>query len=669
MRRDIQALRAIAVTAVVVYHFWPSVVPAGFVGVDIFFVISGFLVGGHLIRRVAAGQSIGLTQFYARRVKRILPSAYLVILAVVAALFVVVPVNRWPGAAREGIASIIYLQNLLLARDSVDYLAQDSPESLFRHFWSLSVEEQFYIVTPLVLILLALIARVTRWNRTTLIACVLTTGAIASLWHSQTQVGAGDPSAYFTLTSRFWELCVGALIVLLPPMPPASRLRPVLAAAGWVGIGVAVVITDVHNFPGTGALLPVIATALVIYAGPWLPGGGLDRTLGARPVQYTGNISYTLYLTHWPILVLLPLLTSNITWVTRIVGLIAAVVGAVLLYHLVDQPLARIQVTASNARRVLLFGLGTSVLVAGCAWLPAYLAEQESTRHDAEINALLTEHIGEIGHHVYDSIGVAEYAVDSTVLVPQPALVRRDLPTGAEGRCKSNMADPFTPTCTFGDPDADVVIALAGDSHSEQYLPAFEEIAANQGVRVDTFFHSSCPLSTAQRLSDADRGGPCLTANAKTLDALMSGDYDLVVTSNRTAVPWVEGTDLPTPEQGFVDVWTRLTDAGLPVVVIGDNPLMLPSEGTTECLITHTDAPRRCARPRDDAAPVDYQREPATRVDGVTFIDTLNWFCDDTRCPAVIGNVVVYRDEQHISVLFAQTTAQDLWKHIDTALE
>ncbi|WP_435298716.1 acyltransferase family protein [Timonella sp. A28] len=267
LRADIQALRAVAVLAVVIYHFWPNVLPGGFIGVDIFFVLSGFLVGGFLIRAGSRGEPINLLGFYARRIKRILPSAYITIALTMVFLWVLVPINRWENASREAIASIIYLQNLLLAQNSVDYLAQDAPDSLFRHFWSLSVEEQFYIVIPLLVLLCAMVAKRAGWSPKIIVGGSVALLVCASFIYSQIQVSAGNPAAYFTLTSRLWELGVGALLVLLPAHVLRRRMRFSALLLGWGAIVWALFFTDPTAFPGGGRAAACLRNSIAALPG------------------------------------------------------------------------------------------------------------------------------------------------------------------------------------------------------------------------------------------------------------------------------------------------------------------------------------------------------------------------------------------------------------------
>lgn len=314
-----------------------------------------------------------------------------------------------------------------------------------------------------------------------------------------------------------------------------------------------------------------------------------------------------------------------------------------------------------SPRRALAIGGAMMALTVTCSALPGHALDRDLEERKEAAAALLADPPRGFGSASLRGGSYEPFTAGSTAIVPLPAEARAELPEGAEGRCKSNMGDPFTPTCIFGDPAAETTVALVGDSHIEQYLPAFQVLAEEEGWQVLTFFHSSCPFSTAQRVSDADRGGPCLQANEVTLDRLLNTEgLDLVVTSNRTAPEFVLDGTRPGPVEGFRQMWRTLTDVGIPVAVIADNPLMLPADATNDCVAKHAEDPRQCARPRTEAMPVDHQLAAATDAQGVTLIDLTDRYCTTAECPAVVGNVLVYRDEQHVTPAYVRTLAPDL---------
>lgn len=662
---EIQGLRALAVTGVVVYHLWPGLLPAGFIGVDVFFVISGYLISSHMMsERIRTGR-LSLGAFYVRRVRRILPAASLVVVATALLGLAVLPELRWGELSRQGTASLLYVQNWVLARDSVDYLAQGAASSPFQHYWSLSIEEQFYILWPVVFLLVARkVGRSAAQVRRAVFLIVIGLTVASFAWSVLLTV-QGDPSAYFVSHSRFWELGLGAVLALSLHRPAGVVLR---GAAGWTGlalIGGGMVLVPINGFPGALALVPTVGAALVIWSARAGSAASLRRMMSVRPVQWLGDVSYSVYLWHWPLIVCTPFVLVG--WGGLAAGgvvLALSLVLATVTRKLVEVPLQRRVSPGATRTQVLIVVAVVTVLCLLVVQAPRVVADARSADRDGAAVALLADPPADLGAGSLAANGFSTFAVGHVVVVPSPASARKELPDGADGRCKSDMAADRAPVCRFGPETAEIVVALVGDSHIEQYLPTFQAVAAREGIRVVTYFHSSCPFSTAQRATDAARGGPCLRSNEATTAALLADPtIDLVVTSGRSAVDWVVSPGVPSPPEGFAEAWTTLTDVGIPVLVLADNPLMLPDDATSECVVEHLDDPGICARAVADAMPVDHQLEAATQSD-VDLVDTSTWFCTQTVCPAVIGSVLVYRDAQHITPAYARTLEPRVWEAI-----
>lgn len=653
---EIQALRAFAVVAVVAYHLWPGAVPGGFVGVDVFFVLSGYLITGHMLREHARSGWVSLASFYARRVRRIAPAALLVLLATAVATPFLLPEPRWHDVVRTGLASIVSGINWLLALDSVDYLAEGAAPSPFQHYWSLAVEEQFYLVWPLLAVAaIAWARRRRRPFRHVLLVSAATVFAVSLALSALSTHGTG-PSSYFATTTRAWELALGGLAAFVPALSASRRTSSAvfgLAVAGLVAV--CLLLKEPEHYPGWLALLPCAATVVAVLAGE-TSAGALGWAVRSRGVQWLGDASFSLYLWHWPVLLMLP----SSPWLALVVSLAFAWVSR----RYVEVPCLRAPASGPGVRRTFTAFVAASVAVAVAFVALAVVSDHRADRRADAGAQLLANAPAGLGPGALTPSGFTSFVDGSDVIVPSPERARRDLPEGAEGRCKSDMGAPTTPVCKFGAPDADVVVALVGDSHAEQYLPALQSIAETHDVRVLTFFHSSCPFSTAQRATDAARGGPCLAANDATLATLLADDaIDVVVTSARTAVPWAE-SGARTPADGFVEIWEVLLADGLPVVVLADNPLMLPDDGTLDCVAATPRSPEVCARPRAEAMPTDHQADAARRTPGVRWVDTAGWFCTATSCPAVVGNVLVHRDEQHLTTTYARLLDERVWAEI-----
>ena len=667
---EIQALRAIAVTAVVLYHLWPGFLPAGFVGVDVFFVISGYLISSHMLGERERTGRFDLVAFYARRVRRILPAASLVVVATSVMGVAVLPELRWSELTRQATASLLSMQNWVLARDSVDYLAQGLAPSPFQHYWSLSIEEQFYLLWPVAFLLVARRAHRTPAQVRRIVLAIVTSLSVVSLAASVLLASSGDPSAYFVSHSRFWELGLGAILALSLRSGASAWLRALLGWGGVALIAGAMVLVPLEGFPGVFALIPTAGAGLVIWSARAGSTRRLRRAASVRPVQWLGDVSYSVYLWHWPLVVCMPFVLVGWSGLTRgAVILSATLVLAAVTRAFVEVPLHRTVAPGATRARVLMSAAAVTAVCLLVVQLPRAVAESRAADRVSAAAALLADPPPDLGAASLTADGFSSFASGTAVVVPGPQDARTELPDGAEGRCKSDMAAERAPVCHFGAPDASAVVALVGDSHMEQYLPTFQAIAAREDLRIITYFHSSCPFSTAQRTTDEVRGGPCLRSNDATTEALLEDPtIDLVVTSGRSAVDWVAAPGVPRPADGFAQAWDRLVEAGLPVVVLSDNPLMLPDDATSDCVIEHLDDPSTCARAVAEAMPVDHQIAAAS-ASGATLVDTSSWFCTQTLCPAVIGSVLVYRDEQHVTTTYARTLDERAWAAIEPFLE
>lgn len=684
---EIQALRALAVVGVVVYHLWPALLPAGFVGVDVFFVISGYLITSHMIGEVERTGHLGLTRFYARRARRILPAATLVVVTTALAALVLLPEIRWAEVTRQGTASLLWVQNWLLAADSVDYLAEGTAPSPFQHFWSLSIEEQFYVVWPVLLVVLLwwrarrgaagplsahskASSPVSARRSALLLVLVLT---VASLVCSVVITASRDPAAYFVSHTRFWELGIGALLALSALRSTSPALRSVTA---WVGVAMIVggmVLVPLAGFPGALALVPTVGAALVIFSARSGSDPAVRRLSSGRLVLWLGDVSYSLYLWHWPLLVFAPFAAARLSGAPTVTGASTVVLVSVLVVSLVlagvtrrvvEVPFHRGLLPTASPRTVLSAALVVLVVSLVLVQVPGRLGDARADGRAAAADALLAEAPSRLGAGAIGDGSIQTFASDSRTIVPAPEDARAELPEGAEGRCKASEGPDPAPRCEFGPADAERVVALVGDSHAEQYLPALQVVAEQQDVRVVTYLRSSCPFSTAQPTSDTERGGVCLRSNEATTQAILDDtSIDAVITSNRTDVEFVVADGVPAPVDGFVEAWSTLTDAGLPVVVLSDTPQMLEDDATTECVVANADDPTVCARPADEAIPVDLQLEAASLAD-VTLVDTRPWYCAGETCPAVIGSVLVYRDYHHITPAFSRTVAPLLWESV-----
>ncbi|MFI6427349.1 acyltransferase family protein [Promicromonospora sp. NPDC050880] len=657
---EVQALRALAVALVVVYHLRPDVLPGGYIGVDVFFVISGFLITGHMLREVRATGRLRLGHFWANRARRILPASLLVVAVVLVSAPLLLPVTDLAEVGRQGLASVLYVQNWALVGNAVDYLASDTAATPFQHFWSLAVEEQFYILWPLVVLGAAVVARrAGRGPRTLTTALLVAFGVLvaASFAWNLVSVGAEDPAAYFSTATRLWELGAGGLLAVTLRWTERFRLaRSVLALAGFGAIGVgAATLTAATPFPGTAALLPVLGTMAVIAAGRTSGAGSLTWFVDRRPVQWLGNVSYSLYLWHFPVIVWFTEYAGGTPTRLESLGLLGLMlVAAGASYTLVEQPLRSTAWLREHDGRSL--GLAATSMAVVCALALVPVTRTAAVEHDwddlaAQID--VSPGAGRVHGAHAAADGTLDVFVDGTVAIrPNPVTAVTDLEIAETTPCESDLSTETSEVCEYGDPTSDVVVAMVGDSHIRMLSTPLANLAEERGWRLLGFFHNSCPFSYEQRAYKADA---CAAKNAETMEQLRQVEPDAVITSFLGRNPFRDtDTGMAPGVKGLADLWNDLHELGASVYVVKDVPEA--KEKSQACVAENYEHPERCAVDRQKAMVrrglVDTAAEHAPHA---TVIDFTDFYCDARTCHQVVGNVLVYRDRGHLTDTFAQT--------------
>ena len=632
MRPEIQALRGIAVLTVVVYHLWPGTLPGGFVGVDVFFVISGFLITGQIVREAGRTGRVSLAGFWARRARRILPAALVVLAACALATKATVPETQWDQFFEEITASTAYLENWHLADAAVDYQALDDAPSPVRHFWSLSVEEQFYLVWP-VLILFALVVLRGR------IALVLGAVTAASFAWSLHKTATDPAAAYFVTPTRAWEFGVGGLLALLPAA--AARPSRALALAGLAAVTVAAAAFSADTpFPGVAALLPVLGAAAVIQA----------RAFRFRPLEALGDISYSVYLWHWPLIVLAPELGAPVLLAaTLALGWLSKVV--------VEDPVRRVRL---SPRWTLVPAAAGTAAVLMLASTGAGALEEQVERDRVAVKRVLAEPPACLG-----AAALVRDCRPPRGVLPAPAAAE-DAPNAPCGFEKDEIEGMVVP-CAFGTPAARATghVALLGDSHASHWRAALRPVAKRRGWRGTSIARSHCPYAAGDPgLSGEDRAG-CLAWREQVPRWLAERPEIKTV-----FVAQYEGASARAED--FVAGWERLPRSVERIVVIRDTPQMLPDGGTLACvqeaLDRDRDPARSCRRRRADALPPDPAAEAARRSDRAVLVDLTRFFCDASWCEPVIGGALVYKDSNHITSVYGATLAPYLGREVSRVL-
>ena len=369
-RKDIEGLRAVAILAVVLYHAHVGAVPGGYVGVDVFFVISGYLITDHLWREVRERRALSFSGFYGRRIRRLLPASFLVLAVTAIASAVILPPLTARSVLKDGLACALYVGNYRFAFVSTNYLTASAPPSPFQQYWSLGVEEQFYLIWPAVLLCASMAWR-RRPSRTSAVA-VLGVIAVSSCAFSVWLTNANQPWAFFSLPTRAWELAVGGLVALCAPELGRLRGRPLV---GWIGLGLVAwavfTYTSTTAFPGTAALVPVLGAAAIIAAGCGdRPAHGPVQILRTSPMQVVGRVSYSWYLWHWPFLILVPDALGHPLSLAQNLGVAGlSFLVAVATFVVIERPVRLSTWLTARPRRSLGLGVALSLGAVGACVL------------------------------------------------------------------------------------------------------------------------------------------------------------------------------------------------------------------------------------------------------------------------------------------------------------
>ncbi|WP_374974499.1 acyltransferase family protein [Microbacterium trichothecenolyticum] len=669
----VQGLRAIAVLAVVLYHFWPGRLTGGYIGVDIFFVISGFLITAHLMRELTATGTVRLGQFWARRARRLLPASLLVLLfcAVVVMSPYLMPTSALPNEVREILASTFYVENWYLALNSADYLNHSGSPTTVQHYWSLSLEEQFYVMWPLIMLLAAWIGvRFFRGARRRAIIGALGIVTVVSFVFCVVFTITNPAPAYFVTFGRMWQFGVGALIALVPML----RVRNAIGSfvLGWGGILLLLYVAFTFDgqtpFPGYMAALPTLGAAAVIAASNterwWYP----TRILAIRPAQFVGDISYSLYLWHWPLIIIAPSVPFwGLTIYHRVALLVLCFVLAWLTKRFVEDPARGWKVLTSRPARVTLWSsLAAMVvvgLVAASAWFVNAPLYNQGTRDIAELQQDPPECFG-AASVLDESCAGADFG--GTIL-PAPGFAGIDRPENPD--CFVQLTDSRPVSCTFGSDDPDAPrVALIGDSHAYQLLSTFQRMADENGWQLVTWFKGACPWNTTPLSTPGAFGAACTEWRDRAQNAIDDADLDAVFTAAIATTPYSSSgydSSYDAAVAGYRDAWSTVTDRGIPVVTVVDNPVW--ETDPNKCLRTRDAS--ECDGARSDVLVEDDPlRAAASGADSVTLLDFTDVFCGAETCAPVVGGANIYRDQDHLTVTFADTLAPWYTEAIEAAL-
>lgn len=677
-RADIQGLRAFAVVVVILDHMlgWPS---GGFIGVDIFFVISGFLITGHLIREWEAKGKIDFVAFYKGRVRRILPAAALTLIVTVGAAFLLFNSTRAWSVFWDALWASLFSANWRFASIGTDYFEADGPVSPLQHFWSLAVEEQFYFVWPFIMLLaLIIVAKSGAKAKPRLVAgSVILAVSLVSLGWALMQSSSSPTAAYFSTITRTWELGLGAILALATPMLIAIKdgARPVLAWLGVVGMVASLfLISEGSSFPAPAALLPVLSAGLFIAAGT----GGDQRMLAplTNPVStYVGNISYSLYLWHFPIIIFSAALTREMKLREYILVSAAILLVSVFAYHLFENPIRRTWLTGERRKKgqsrvftneyknTALAALATATIAAFLlAFMPApppvtvaAPAQSQVWKEFSEASKSATpkpEELVKYGPEVTALQKEFEAALGATTWPDLTPTMDEAIASHKEldGVNACGQTTPGPTDCIWGDPEAKKTAVLLGDSVAIAWMPTLAQVLGTGDWKIAMRARYGCPFILRSAEND---NADCRGHKDKVSDDVHDLKPDLVILANNYA------------DEGNLLAWTDSITGMLDQSRLTENVVVLaspPHGANPEECYTPRSTPFDCVYSTGDWYPkLTEAEQEAIEGQGHKYVHTAPLFCTvEGECPAFAGTIPIRMDAVHIGYWHAQKIAPAL---------
>ena len=594
---QIQGLRALAAILVTLFH--ARLVPGGFIGVDIFYVISGYLITGLILREIEKTGTLDLKSFYQRRIKRLLPTSVFVLFVTAIFAWILFPPITRDSLGRDLFAAAAYISNYLFAWWQNDYQNLNATPSPFIHYWSLAVEEQFYLVWPIFILFLA------RYGKRVILGGIAVT-TFLSLIFSIYLTQAAPIWAFYSLPTRAWELGFGALLLFIPDFKKKMRILP---WSGFLGIAISALNFNENTaFPGKNALLPVLATTVLMATIKYWP-PLFDDLANSGISQWLGAISYPLYLWHWPALVL-P--SSALGRPLRIYERFLCIVLTVVLAHLtskyVEDPLRHKKLRTATVYKGAVITTALS-LIAGIV-----IASSASS--------------------IITTKGAASYKFDLVKVMEKPAVY-------GDG-CHVNYGETKSGYCTYGNKNSSTTIVLYGDSHAAQWFPALEKLANERGFKLVSLTKSACPAVDSKR---PDQGAfkmvHCTKWRQNSIARIAKIKPMAVITSSF---------------QYFTPANTKISRSQW--WSDGQRKLLKDLQGSTAHLIYISDTPRplrdipNCLASRNSSSCDSTEKSRVSIVSGFQVVDPTPWLCA-SYCPAIVDGTVAYRDASHISVQMA----------------
>lgn len=651
---DIAGLRGVAVLLVVLFHSHVPYLTGGFVGVDVFFVISGFLITGLLVREYERHERISLRGFFARRARRIIPPA---------AIFM--PLLKVFKQALDLLAAAAQVANWHFIQQNADYLAGAIDGSLATHFWSLAIEAQLYFIWPFLVIGAGALATRTRlrerlsvrWS----VGIAVLVVSVASLVWAIVLTPTDPATAYMATYTRAWQFGVGGLVaIVLPVLARFGGLRaggPVALVLGWAGLAgivVAAFIVNAHTpYPGTAALLPTAGAALVIASGCAVGSGSVfvGRLLATPPLKFLGRVSYAWYLWHWPAIVLYEAVVGSSSWPVLLAVSAGSLVLATISTLLFEEPLLRNRELKRNDSASISLGL-TGVIAALAVTMTAGVITVQVASRDTVANASLT----------YQSVFGTDSGEQSGPVTPNPFQAFDDRPRPFE--CLIPVGDTAPrENCVFG-PANGIPVVLFGDSHADQWAESIRNIGADHGWRIHQFTKAACPaqhLRPQSGIPDPYVKADCQEWREETLKRIAEvGPRIIFVSSLSTYVP-----DRVVAEAAWTHTMIQLRNTGAKLVYIADTPY--PGFQVADCISGSMDDWSKCEFNFDDYPRIEPITDVVSRREyrDVTTLSVNNLLCEGNSCFAAHNKILFYRDDSHLTATAARVLEPALRAQLD----
>ena len=695
-RTDIEGLRAIAVFLVLLFHAGMPGLDGGYIGVDVFFVLSGFLITSLMLNERTESGRISLSGFYSRRIRRILPMSSVVAVVTLAASWVWLEPLRMRGLATDVLASAGFASNFVFAHRGADYLQSALPPSPLQHFWSLAVEEQFYVVWPALTVIACLgVARERAAMLRLRVGVVSLVVAVGSFIGCMSLMNENQVWAFYRPHARAFELAVGALLAAVPSFG-GGIVRRIESLCAWGGLAAIVasafVFDEMTRFPGPWALVPVLGTALVLRGGDttnWAP----DALLRLSPFQWAGSRSYSAYLWHWPILVIgAAAIGRDLTVIEGMVCVVMSLALAELSYRYVENPIRREKSIVGP--RAFAMGGAFLLVVAGAglfvrnnppslgtgpaATTPTLTAGTTTSVAGVPVSTLpggTTTTTPAVAPTIINDRTTPQAVRDALYVTRVPSNLTpsvggavNDMPVIYDNDCHAGFGATTPKDCVYGDPASTTVIGLYGDSHAAQWFPAFEKVAIKNKWKLITYTKRGCPpvdievyskvLGKVYKECNPWRANVMKKMKTDGVQVVFVASFDrLLDATSRIPIwqkPWRDGL------QGTVD---GLRALAITPVLVEDTPF--PGQDVPTCLSKNVTSVTACNITVNSAFRADMlQVRDDFEANGVPVLRSRQWFCAESLCPAVVGNLLVYRDDNHMTMSYSRFVAPLL----DTAI-